>query len=163
MSPQFMSMFLLSASPLEIMVRGSCMFILLFIIFRFILRRDVGSVGIGDFLFVVIVADASQNAMTGDAKTIADGVLLVATLVFWNFFLDWMSYKYYFVRRIIEPPSLLLVKAGRFQLKNMRREFITKEEVLAKLREQGLENLEQVKEVRLEGNGEISVVKKNGA
>jgi uncharacterized membrane protein YcaP (DUF421 family) len=139
------------------------MFILLFIIFRFVLRRDVGSVGIGDFLFVVIVADASQNAMTGDAKTIADGVLLVATLVFWNFFLDWMSYKYYFVRRIIEPPSLLLVKAGRFQLKNMRREFITKEEVLAKLREQGLENLEQVKEVRLEGNGEISVVKKNGA
>ncbi len=138
------------------------MFWLLFIIFRFVLRRDIGSVGIGDFLFVVIVADASQNAMSGDAKTIADGMLLVTTLVFWNFSLDWVSYKSKFIRRITEAPSLLLVKAGKLQLRNMRREFITREEIFAKLREQGLEDLEQVKEMRLEGDGEISVIRKQG-
>lgn len=157
-----MSLFSLSASPLEIIFRGSVMFWLLFIIFRFVLRRDIGSVGIGDFLFVVIVADASQNAMSGDAKTIADGMLLVTTLVFWNFSLDWVSYKSKFIRRITEAPSLLLVKAGKLQLRNMRREFITREEIFAKLREQGLEDLEQVKEMRLEGDGEISVIRKQG-
>lgn len=157
-----MSLFSLSASPLEIIFRGSVMFWLLFIIFRFVLRRDIGSVGIGDFLFVVVVADASQNAMSGDAKTIADGMLLVTTLVFWNFSLDWVSYKSKFIRRITEAPSLLLVKAGKLQLRNMRREFITREEIFAKLREQGLEDLEQVKEMRLEGDGEISVIRKQG-
>lgn len=135
------------------------MFWLLFIIFRFILRRDIGSVGVSDFLFVVIVADASQNAMSGDAKTIADGVLLITTLVFWNFSLDWISYKSKFIRRITEAPPILLVKSGKLQLKNMRREFITREEIFAKLRQQGLERLEQVKEMRLEGDGEISIIK----
>jgi uncharacterized membrane protein YcaP (DUF421 family) len=154
-----MSLFALSASPLEIMLRGSVMFWLLFIIFRFILRRDIGSVGVSEFLFVVIVADASQNAMSGDAKTIADGVLLIATLVFWNFSLDWISYKSKFIRRITEAPPILLVKSGKLQLKNMRREFITREEIFAKIRQQGLERLEQVKEMRLEGDGEISIIK----
>src|SRR5690606_21651641 len=120
---------------------------------------DIGSVGISDFLFVVIVADASQNAMSGDAKTIADGVLLIATLVFWHFSLDWVRYKFKFIRCITEAPPILLVKSGKLQLKNMRKEFITRDEIFAKLRQQGLENLEQVKEMRLEGDGEISIIK----
>ena len=65
-----------SVSPAEIMVRGTLMYWFLFLLFRFLLRRDIGTVGIGDFLFVVIVADASQNAMSGDAKSVADGALL---------------------------------------------------------------------------------------
>jgi uncharacterized membrane protein YcaP (DUF421 family) len=160
MPDNWMSIFALSASPAEIMVRGSVMFWLLFVIFRFVLRRDLGSVGVSDFLFVVIVADASQNAMSGDAKTIADGALLVATLVFWNYLIDWASYRSLLIRRFTEPLSILLVKSGRFQLRHMRREFITREEVYAKLREQGINSLEEVKEVRLEGDGEISVLKK---
>ena len=60
------------------------MYLALVLTFRFILRRDVGSLGIPDVLFIVIVADAAQNAMAGEYKSIADGIVLVATLVFWN-------------------------------------------------------------------------------
>lgn len=148
-----------SMPPTEIVLRGSLVYWFLFLVFRFILRRDVGSLGIGDFLFVAIVSDASQNAMSGDSKTVADGALLVATLVFWNYLFDFMSYKIPSTRRFLEPPPLLLVKNGEFLLKNMRRELITKVELMAKLREEGLESVAEVKEMYLESNGEISLIK----
>jgi uncharacterized membrane protein YcaP (DUF421 family) len=150
--------FAFSLSPAEIVLRGTLMYWFLFVIFRFVLRRDIGNVGISDFLFVVIVADASQSALSGDAETVADGFLLVGTLVFWNFFFDYISYKFAFIRRLTEPPSVLLVKDGKPIIRNMRREYITINEIQAKMREEGIEDMNKVKEMRLESDGNISVI-----
>ena len=153
-------MLALDMAPLEIILRGTLMFWFLFIIFRFVLRRDVGSLGVGDFLFVAIVADASQNAMSGDTRSVGDGVLLVSTLVFWNYALNFLGYHFPAVQRLAEPPPLMLVKDGKLLRKNMRRELITKDELFAKLREEGLTDVSEVKEMRLESDGEISLIKK---
>lgn len=149
-----------SVSPWEIMLRGTLMYWFLFLVFRFLLRRDIGNVGIGDFLFVVIVADASQSAMSGDSKTVADGILLVCTLVFWNFLFDYVSYKSSFTRRFTEPPPIVLVKNGKLILRNMKREYITRTEVQAKMREEGIEDINKIKEMRLESDGSISTIQK---
>lgn len=154
-----MEIFTFSVSPWEIIVRGTVMFWLLFLIFRFVLRRDVGSLGIGDFLFVVIVADASQNAMSGDSKTIVDGALLVFVLLAWNLVFDYAGYRFPLIRRFTESSSLLLVRRGKIQWHNLRREWITREELMAKVREEGLENMDEVKEMRLEPDGRISVIR----
>jgi len=150
-----------SVSPWEIMLRGTLMYWFLFLLFRFLLRRDIGNVGIGDFLFVVIVADASQSAMSGDSKTIADGILLVSTLVFWNYLFDYISYKSPFIRRFTEPPSIMLVKDGKLIIRNLQREYITRTEVQAKMREEGIEDINKIKEMRLESDGSISVLQKD--
>ncbi|MCB5191497.1 DUF421 domain-containing protein [Methylobacillus arboreus] len=154
-----MALFSFSVSPWEIILRGSLVFLLLFCIFRFVLRRDVGNLGIGDFLFVVIVADASQNAMSGDAKTFLDGALLVATLLGWNLLFDYLGYRFPIVRRFTESSSMMLVSNGEIQWRNLRREWITKEELMSKLREEGLEHMDEVKEMRLEPDGRISVIR----
>ena len=73
-------LFTYSMSPLELVVRGSLVYWFLFAIFRFILRRDVGSMGVGDFLFVVLLGDAAQNGMIGDATSTSDAVVLILTL-----------------------------------------------------------------------------------
>lgn len=153
------ALFGFSISPVEIVLRGTVMFWFLFAIFRFVLRRDVGNVGIGDFLFVVIVADASQNAMTGESRTVIDGMLLVATLVAWNFLVDYLSYRIPLIRHLAEPPSVMLVKNGRMLTRNLRREYISRSEILMKMREQGIARLEDIKEMRLESDGDISVIK----
>ena len=59
------SVFSFTASPLELMLSGSMMYWFLFVAFRFILNRDVGSLAISDFLFVVILGDAAQNGIIG--------------------------------------------------------------------------------------------------
>ena len=63
------AIFYFTVSPLELMLRGTLMYWFLFIVFRFVLRRDVGSLGVSDFLFVVILGDAAQSGMIGSATS----------------------------------------------------------------------------------------------
>lgn len=154
-------LFEFSVSPMETIIRGSFFYWFLFLIFRFIIRRDIGAVGLADVLIIVIVADASQNAMAGEYTSISDGMILVSTLIGWNVFFDWLSYRLPGFRRFAEPPPLLLIRDGQMQLRNMRKELITEEELWSKLRQAGLTSLEQVKEAYIEADGEISIIKRS--
>jgi len=136
---------------------------LLFLIFRFLLRRDVGAVGIADILLLVIVADAAQNAMSGGYSTFAEGAILVLTIACWNWALDVLSYRFVVVRRFTTPGRLVLIKQGVLQRRNLRREYITVEELHEKLREQGIEKVAEVKAAYLEGDGQISVIRNSGS
>lgn len=149
-----------SMSPLEILVRGSLMYWFLFAIFRFVLRRNAGSAGITDILFVVLLGDAAQNAMIGDGQTVADGVTLIGTLVGWNYLLDYLGCRFPLVSKLTDAPPVLMVRNGRLQGGNMRREHITEKELRAKLRSSNVERLDEVKAMYLEGDGSFSVLKK---
>ncbi len=148
------------AHPIETIIRGSLMYLSLFLLMRFVLKRESGSIGTADLLMVVVIADAAQNAMAGDYKSITDGVILVVTIMIWNYAIDWLSYHSPTMRRVLQPKPLLLVKNGRLYKQNMRKELITKEELIAELRENGVEDLSEVKEARIEEDGHVSVIKK---
>lgn len=144
---------------LELVLRGTLVYWLLFSIFRFLLRRDVGAVGIADVLLLVVIADAAQNAMSGGYQTVTEGAILVLTIAGWNWLLDFLSFHFAAVRRFTTPSRLTLVRAGVLQRRNLRREYITLEELQEKLREQGIEKMSEVKAAYLEGDGQISVVR----
>ncbi|HSW04616.1 DUF421 domain-containing protein [Aquabacterium sp.] len=152
-----------SADPLEIVLRGTVMYGFLWALFRFVLHRDTGSLAITDILLLVLIADASQNAMTGGAQSLADGLLLVLTIAGWSYLLDWSSYRWPAVRRWVEPAPLMLVRNGQLLRANLRREMITIDEVKASLREQGIESLDVVKTARMEADGRISVIRRADA
>lgn len=159
----FASIIFLTVSPLELVLRGTLMYWFLFIVFRFILRRDVGALGISDFLFVVILGDAAQNGMIGSATSAVDGMVLIGTLVFWSYLLDFLSFKFPVVQRFTAAPRLCLVRDGKLLRKNMRREFITDAELSAKIRQQGVEDIALVKLMYLEADGEMSLIRHDGA
>ncbi|MGH8216116.1 MAG: DUF421 domain-containing protein [Rhodanobacteraceae bacterium] len=151
-----------SMSPLEILIRGTLMYWFLFLLLRFVLRRDTGSAGISGILFVVLLGDAAQNAMIGNGHTIGDGGLLIATLAAWNLLLDWAGVHWKFAARLTEAPPILLVSHGRLVDRNMRRELVSREEVESKMRANNLEKLDQVKAMYLEGDGAFTVIKMTG-
>lgn len=150
----------LTVSPLEMIVRGSAMYVFLFLLFRVVIRRRVGAVGMADILIVVIIADAAQNGMSGEYRSVTDGAILVATLVAWDVFIDWLNYRVPALRDWLEPPPLLLVRDGKVLQRNLRHEYVTPEELDAKLREKGVKSVSEVAEARMESNGEVSVIKK---
>lgn len=155
--------FTLSVAPLELMVRGSMIYWFLFLIFRLVLRRDAGSLAMADVLLLVIVADAAQNAMAGGYKSVPDGMILIGTIVFWNLLLDWLVFRFRWLEPVIQPRKLCLVRDGHIQERNLRREFMTKEELMAKLREHGVDEVSKVARAYMEADGEVSVIeKKNG-
>jgi uncharacterized membrane protein YcaP (DUF421 family) len=145
----------------ELILRGSAMYWFLFLIFRVVLRRDVGSVGVADVLFVVLVADASQNAMTGGYVSVAEGAVLVATLIGWNLLLDWLAFRFAWAYRLVEPQPLLLIRRGRVQHKHLRAEMITLAELRGHLRQHGVESFDEVKAAWFESDGQFSVIKRD--
>ena len=155
--------FALTVPPLELVVRGTVIYIGLVLTVRFILRRDVSSMSVADVLFIVLIADAAQNAMAGEYKSIGDGLVLLATLVGWNVALDWLTYRSEMFRRLLETPPLLLIEDGKFIRKNMQREWITAEEVQSKLRETGIASVTEVRVAYLEPSGELGVIRVDAA
>jgi uncharacterized membrane protein YcaP (DUF421 family) len=153
------SMFVPSESPLEMVIRGTLIYFFCFVVLR-LLRRGVGQLGITDVLIVVLIADAAQNGMSSDYKSVTEGVVLISTLVFWDYFLDYLGTKSKAVERFIRPSKLLLIKDGKMLPKNMRKELLTVEELLSQIRLQGVEDVSEVEECYLEGEGSVSVIKK---
>lgn len=152
------SIFQLDIPWLEMVVRGSVMYVVLFVMLRVILKRQTGSLRMTDLLLITLLADASQNAMAGEYRSIPDGIILVATIFFWDYFFDWLSFRSEWLSRLIEPPPLLLIKNGKMLRRNMRRELITEEEITSELRQHGLDDISKVREAYMESDGRISVI-----
>jgi uncharacterized membrane protein YcaP (DUF421 family) len=154
------SIFLPDTPLLEIILRGSIMYLSLFIMLRVILKRQTGTLGMTDLLLITLLADAAQNAMAGEYKSLPDGLVLVATIIFWNYLFDWLSYKSEWFGRLIEQPPLLLIENGKMLRRNMRRELLTEDELMKELRQQGLEDVSKVKQAYIESDGRISVIER---
>jgi uncharacterized membrane protein YcaP (DUF421 family) len=152
------AVFVPTVSVFEIVFRGTLVYLLLFAVLR-VLRRETGGIGIADVLVIVLVADASQNAMASEYKSLTEGAVLVGTIVFWNYTLDFLGYRFPRFQRFIRPAALPLIKNGRMLRKNMKTEMITEEELLGQLRQQGVDDVREVKTCCLEGDGRISVIK----
>jgi len=138
------------------------MFFAMYTLLR-VFRRQSGSVGIADLLVIVVIADAAQNGMAGDSKSVTEAILLITTIVLWDWFFDWLGFRSEFFSRILEPQGLILVKNGRFIRRNMDKELITEEDLWSQLRQQGIEDISEVKQVILESNGHFSVITKDDA
>jgi uncharacterized membrane protein YcaP (DUF421 family) len=159
MQPDWAEMFGLSVPPLELFLRGTLMYLGIFLILRLLLRRIAGNIAITDLLMVVLIADAAQNGMSADYRSVTDGAVLVSTLVFWNYTLDRLAYHFPWMGRLIHPPPLPIVRDGGLLWRNMRSESITREELLSQMRESGIDKLEKVKLAHVEGDGRVSFVK----
>lgn len=138
------NMFALDTHPLEVVIRGSLMFLGIFVLLRVILKRQSGAVSMSDLLLITLLADASQNGMAGEYKSVTDGMLLVATIIGWNFALDWLVFHFPTLERLIEPPSIELIKDGKILRRNMRKEMVTESELLGHIRQHGMEDLTKV-------------------
>ncbi|NIJ53138.1 DUF421 domain-containing protein [Dyadobacter arcticus] len=146
-------------SPLEIIIRGTLTYWSIFLLLRFF-RRGTGQFSVSDILLIILIGDAAQNAMAGDYQSITEGVILVGTLVFWDLAIDWMGFKSKRFNLFAQPEPKLLIKDGVFQHINMRKEFISEDDLHGYLREKGVGDLKNVAACYLEGSGNLSVLEK---
>ena len=153
-------MFVPSGNLVELVIRASVMYLLILAGFR-LFRRDAGSLSVSDLLVVVLIADAAQNGMSDNYESLTEGALVVATIFAWNYALDWLAFRSRLAYWLLHPPSLLLVRNGRIQYRNLRSELITRDDLLAQLREQGVDDVSRVKKCFLESDGRMSVIRED--
>jgi len=143
---------------LETFIRGVFMYLVVFVLIRFVLRGRT-SPAIPDLLVLVLIADAAQNAMSADYSSVINGVVLVATIVGTSFTLDWLGYHVPPLRPFIHRDPQELIINGRPNQDALRREMISEAELESQVRLQGVETFDEVRAAYLEGTGEISVIK----
>jgi uncharacterized membrane protein YcaP (DUF421 family) len=157
---QWSGIFGVTVSPWELAIRGSAMYLFLFVLFRVVVKRRVGSIGMADILILVIVADAAQNGMSGEYRSVTEAFILVATLVAWNMLIDWLAFRVPRLQRVLEPPPLLLIDNGRVLWRHLRLELVSETELQSKLREHGVADPAEVDKAYMEPDGQITVLKK---
>jgi len=58
--------------PLEIVVRGTIMYMAVLLLLRFVFKRRLGALGVTDLIVIVFIADAAQNGMAGDCRSLTE-------------------------------------------------------------------------------------------
>lgn len=150
-------LFTFDVPVLEIFIRGTCVYIALLLMLRFCSKREAGSLGLADMLVIVVIADAAQNAMSGTYISIASGLELVATILFWDYVLNWLSFRFPKVEQFMNPAKVCLIRNGRILWRNLRHEMISEAELKEQLRIAGVQTIESVKHAFMESNGKISI------
>lgn len=163
MDPDWHAILALTVSPLELVIRGSMVYLFLFFVFRTILQRDIGSVGVADILVIVLVADAAQNAMAAEYHSVSDGLILISTLLAWNLLFDFLAFRFPALRRLLQPRELCLVRDGEVLHRNLRREFISVADLRAKLREHDVTDFAEVHRAYMESDGTITVIRRQSS
>jgi uncharacterized membrane protein YcaP (DUF421 family) len=152
--------FIPDASLVESFVRGSVVYLSIIVLFRVVMRRQGGSIGLPDIMLVVLVSECVSVALSAEAKSVPNGLAAVSALLFWSFVLDRLGHRWPWFQRLLEPEPLPLVRDGKPLRDNLDSEGITDEELEAQLRLNGVENVSKVKLATLEADGDVSVVPK---
>ena len=144
----------------ELVIRSIGIYIVLLLGLRIFGKREVGQFTIFDLVFILLVANAVQPAMTGPDASLFGGVIIVASLLAANWIVGRLD-DIPALHRLLTPAPTVLLKDGKLLERQMRREGIIQDEVEMAMREHGLDNLADVKLAVLEPDGSISIVGKD--
>ena len=147
---------------MDAVLRASIIYIVLLILFRIYGRRTLGQITMFDFVLLLIIAEATQQAMVGQDYSLTNAFLVILTLFTIDGALSLCKHKSERASALLEGMPLVLVDDGRLVERAMSSLQLDESDILAAAREsQGLERLDQIRFAVLEINGTISIVPKN--
>ncbi len=140
----------------EKVIRTVAVYVFLVAGLRLFGKRELGQLNPLDFIVLLLLSNTVQNAIIGNDNSLLGGVIGAAVLFVGNYAMVRYSYQNPRMRRLIEGRSEELVQGGRMLPAAMRHNLITREELLAAMRKQGIEHLADVECARLEVSGALS-------
>lgn len=156
--PDWGSIFVPDASLFESFLRGSVIYLSILVLFRIVMKRQSGSLGLPDVMLVVLVSECVSSGLSSETKSVLNGLVAVSALLFWSYVLDRLGHRWHLFQRLLEPQPVVLVENGKPNRENLDREGITDEELLSQVREHGIDDLKRVKTAILESEGTLSVI-----
>lgn len=156
--PDWAAMFVPDQPIVESFLRGVIIYLALIVLFRAVLRRQSGSVGLPDIMLVVLVSECVSNAIGSEAKSIPNGLAAVCALLVTNFALDLLAYRWKWLQARLESEPLPLIRNGVLLQDHLAQERLSEDDLLAQLRLNGIDDPSKVQLACMESEGKISVV-----
>jgi uncharacterized membrane protein YcaP (DUF421 family) len=147
---------------MEPILRTATLFIGLVIFFRIAGTRTLMQMTSFDFVLLLIISEATQNAMLGNDYSLTNGFLVIVTLVGLDILLSFIKQQFPLIDHWLDGLPMVIVEDGTPLKHLMARARVDEADVLSAAREsQGLERMEQIKYAVLENNGSISIIPKS--
>lgn len=137
-------------------------FIVAFVFIRISGKRTLAKLTAFDFVVTVTLGSTLSSMILG--KTVLlDGAIALAIIIGLQFLLAYLAMKSKSMEKVINSKPTLLFYEGSFLKQEMEREVVTEEEIYAAIREYRLLDINQVKAVVMELNGELAVIRKSAS
>jgi uncharacterized membrane protein YcaP (DUF421 family) len=144
---------------MEPVLRGAAIYLFLVVLFRILGKRSLAQITTFDFVVLLIVGEATQQALLGGDFSVTNGCLVVLTLIMLNVGLDQLKRWSPKVDRWLEDLPIVIVKDGKPIEERMKMVNVDIEDVLEAARHgQGLRSMDEIAYAVLERNGEVSVI-----
>ncbi len=142
----------------RVLLVGTLAYVALVAILRISGKRTLTKLNAFDLVVTVALGSTLATVLLSKSVALAEGVLSLGLLVSLQFAITWMSVRLPWFKRLIKSEPSLLVHRGEFLDGAMRAQRITRDEVLAALRAQGIWDAAGVAAVVLETDGSLSII-----
>ena len=144
--------------PLETIVRASLIYLVVHFLLRIAGRKELSRYSSFDVAVLFLVTVAVRRAITVDDASVTTAVLALATLIGWNVFFSWLTFRSRLAAKILKGTPRLLVQDGRPLEEALHQSRVGMDELKARLRAYGTEDLGAVHEAYLETDGKLTFV-----
>jgi len=145
---------------LNTLIFGTLGYIGIILILRISGKRTLSKWNSFDFIITIALGSMLANLMLSTDTSLAQGILGIGMLVFFQFIITWVSVRSKIFQQWIKSEPTLLLFQGELQQNALRHQRVTQGEVLAALRAEGIAGIEDVEAVILETDGSFSVIEK---
>ncbi|MDV5139121.1 DUF421 domain-containing protein [Chimaeribacter arupi] len=144
---------------MDMVLRAACMYLFLMLVFKIAGRRTILQMTSFDFILLLIISEATQQALLGDDFSLFGAFITIGTLIAIDILLSMLKDRVPAADLLLDGSPIILIENGKTLDKRMVQLRISLEDVMEVARqEQGLEQASQIKYAILETNGKISVI-----
>jgi uncharacterized membrane protein YcaP (DUF421 family) len=153
----FNHMFQLPLPLAEKLLRPVIVYLALVVLLRIFGKRELAQLNPFDLVVLLSLSNTVQNAIIGDDNSITGGVIGALGLLGINWIVVRVLFRSRRLTRAFEGRPTVLVRNGQVDMKALRREMLSHEELLSVIHRQGFEGFHRVHRCELEPNGTFYV------
>ncbi len=143
---------------MDLVGRTLAVYLLVMLLIRLSGKRTLAEVSAFDAVLLLIISEATQQALLGEDFSITAAVIMIAMLIGSDRALDWLEWRFDLVARLSQSVPLLLVVDGRPIHAHLRKSQVRVDDLMAAERTQGLIRMDQIRYAVLEQSGGISII-----
>jgi uncharacterized membrane protein YcaP (DUF421 family) len=143
---------------MDLVIRAVIVFFAIFLVTRVVGRRELSTMEPFDLILLIVTGDLVQQGVTQSDYSLTGALTVIATIALLTVALSYISFKVPKLRPVLDGEPLVLVQDGEVIERNLRRERITIDELLAEARQAQIASLKKVRFAVLETSGAISFI-----
>jgi len=145
----------------EFVLRAVIVYCYVLFLLRLAGKRQVGQMGVGELVALLLISNAVQNAMNGGDNSVTGGLILATALIGLSIGVEYATFKSKRLEGLLQGRPTVLVRHGRILHRNLEKERLSLRELKVLLRKQGVHDISEIEDAVLESDGFVSITKKS--